>query len=166
MRFFVSLPKILALIGALLFAGAATAQQFEVAFGGLKQDTSQPVEITADSLSLNQNDGTAIFKGNVLILQGSMRITAPEVLVVYNQETSGIAQLEATGRVLLVKDKDAAEADRADYDIEEGIVVMTGDVLLTQGPNTLNSNKMTVDLNTGSAEMQGRVKTILKSGDN
>lgn len=161
-----SLPRILALIGVLIFAGAASAQQFDVAFGGLKQDTRQPVEITADSLSLNQSDGTAVFKGNVLIVQGGMRITAPEVLVVYNQETSGIARLEATGRVLVVKDKDAAEADRADYSIDDGTIVMTGDVLLTQGSNTLNSNKMTVNLETGSAEMQGRVKTILKSGDN
>ncbi|WP_322788025.1 lipopolysaccharide transport periplasmic protein LptA [Shimia gijangensis] len=160
-----SLFRITALIGVLMFAFAAHAQQFEVAFGGLQQDTEQPVEITSDSLSLNQNDGTALFKGNVLIIQGSMRISAPEVLVIYNQETSGIDRLEATGRVLLVKEKDAAEADRADYNISAGTVVMTGDVLLTQGPNTLNSNKMTVDLNTGSAEMEGRVKTILKTGD-
>ncbi len=161
-----SLPRLFALIGALFFASVATAQQFEVAFGGLQQDTGQPVEITADSLALNQSDGTAVFKGNVLIIQGGMRISAPEVLVIYNQETSGIARLEATGRVLLVKEKDAAEADRADYDIDAGTVVMTGDVLLTQGQNTLSSNKMTVNLETGSAEMQGRVKTILKTGDN
>lgn len=160
------LPKIFALIAALLVPGIATAQQFEVAFGGLQQDADQPVEITADSLSLNQSDGTATFQGNVLIIQGGMRISAPKVLVFYNKETSGIARLEATGRVLLVKDKDAAEADYADYNIEASTIDMTGDVLLTQGSNTLSSNKMTVDLKTGSAEMQGRVKTILRTGDN
>ena len=166
MRFNVSLLRIFLLIGSQILASAAVGQQFEVAFGSLQQDTGQPVEITADSLSLNQNDGTAVFKGNVLIIQGGMRISAPQVLVIYNQESSGIARLEATGRVLLVKEQDAAEADNADYDIDAGTVVMTGDVLLTQGQNTLSSNKMTVDLTTGSAEMQGRVKTILKSGGN
>lgn len=156
------LVRLFTLLIALSLPGIAAAQ-FKVAFGGLKQDTTQPVEVTADTLSLNQTEGTALFEGNVLITQGEMRIAAPQVLVFYNEETSGISRMEASGRVLLVKGGDAAESDKADYDIETGIVIMTGDVLLTQGPNTLSSNKMNVNLETGNAELEGRVKTILKS---
>lgn len=158
--------RLLAIIFVLLTPGVTVAQDFEVAFGSLKQDTDQPVEVTADKLSLNQGDGTALFQGNVLINQGEMRITAPEVLVFYNEDGSGIEKLLATGRVLMVKDQDAAEADSADYNIEKGTVLMTGDVLLTQGINTLSSNKMNVNLRTGTAEFEGRVKTILRSGSN
>lgn len=160
------LLKPTALVLSLALPGLALAQGFQIGFGSLDQDTEQPVEITADALSLNQTDGTALFKGNVVIIQGTMRMSAPEVLVFYNEETSGISRLEADGRVLLVKDGDAAEANEADYNIEDGIVEMTGDVLLTQGNNTMSSNRLTADLNNGTAQLHGRVKTILKTEEN
>ena len=64
---------------------------------------------------------------------------------------------------VLVSGPDAAEADRADYSIDTGVIVMTGNVLLTQGANALSSNNMTVNLTTGTAQMNGRVRTILQN---
>lgn len=146
-----------------LIAGGslAYAQGTNVAFGAIKADPSLPVEVTADNLYANQADGSAEFVGNVLVGQGDMRLSAPRVLVIYNQQASAIERLEATGGVVLVSGADAAEAQRADYTIDTGVIVMSGDVLLTQGPNALTSDKMTVNLTTGTAQMAGRVKTIL-----
>lgn len=143
-----------------------SAQGTTVAFGTMKQDTDLPVEVTADELAVDQNDGTAIFTGDVLIGQGEMRLSAPRVLVIYKTDNSGIERLEATGGVTLVSGPDAAEASRADYDIDSGVIVMTGDVLMTQGQNALTSDRMTVNLDTGTAQMVGRVKTILQPGGN
>lgn len=143
-------------------SGAVYAQETQVAFGGLKADTTLPVEVTADALDINQNSGSAEFQGNVIVGQGEMRLTAPRLLVIYKDgDVGGIERLEATGGVTLVSGPDAAEADRADYTIDSGVVIMTGDVLLTQGNNVLTSQKMTVNLTTGTANMVGRVKTIL-----
>ena len=136
--------------------------QASVAFGTIAQDTSAPVEVTADALSVDQETGTAIFTGNVVIVQGDMRLAAPRVLVVYGEAESRVERLEATGGVTLVSGADAAEAERADYSVDSGVVVMTGDVLLTQGANALTANEMTVNLTTGTAQMGGRVKTILQ----
>ena len=157
-----------ALLLILAFAGSATlvaAQAANVTFGTFKADPSQPVEVTADSLDVNQANGSAMFKGNVLIGQGEMRLTAQQVLVVYADGGRGIERLEATGGVTLISGPDAAEADRADYTIASGVIVMTGDVLLTQGPSALAADKMTVSLTTGTAQMVGRVKTILQTGE-
>ncbi|MGR3563391.1 lipopolysaccharide transport periplasmic protein LptA [Phaeobacter sp. 22II1-1F12B] len=137
--------------------------QTNVAFGGIKADPTLPVEVTADSLDVNQADGSAEFKGNVRIGQGEMRISAQRVLVIYNQDQSTIQRMEAVGDVVLVSGPDAAEADRADYSIDTGVIVMTGNVLLTQGANALSSNNMTVNLTTGTAQMNGRVRTILQN---
>jgi len=162
----VTILRIFLLLCAVSFTtNAATAQDTRVSFGGLQADTSLPVEVTADSLDVNQDTGEAVFLGNVLISQGEMTLSAPRVLVVYNSETRSMARLEATGGVTLVNGPDAAEANRADYTIESGVIVMTGDVLLTQGPSALTSDKMTVNLETGSAQMVGRVSTILRSAD-
>ncbi len=150
-----------------LAASPALAQSTNVAFGAIKADPTLPVEVTADTLDVNQADGSAEFAGNVRVGQGEMRLSADRVQVIYNQESRGIERMVATGSVVLVNGPDAAQADRADYSVDTGTVVMTGSVLLTQGQSALTSDKMTVNLTTGTAQMNGRVKTILNpKGDN
>jgi len=157
------------LISTLWFTLPAAAQN--VAFGAVKADPSLPVEVTSDALSVNQADDSAEFTGSVLIVQGVMKLSADRVLVIYKTDDTGkraIDRLEATGSVLLVSGPDAAEAQRADYSIDEGTIVLTGDVLLNQSAGTLASQRMVVNLTTGTASMAGRVKTILNpsSSDN
>ncbi|MCZ4353376.1 lipopolysaccharide transport periplasmic protein LptA [Roseovarius aestuarii] len=150
----------IAMVGGL--AGVASAQGTQVAFGNVSQDSSLPVEVTADSLDVDQNDGTAIFSGNVLIGQGEMRLSAPRVTVVYLKDNSGIDRLQATGGVTLVSGEDAAEASQADYNVQTGMIDMQGDVLLVQGRSALTAEKMIVDTKAGTARMSGRVKTVLQ----
>jgi lipopolysaccharide export system protein LptA len=64
----------------------------------------------------------------------------------------------------LVSGPDAAEAERADYNIDDGTIVMTGSVLLDQGPNALSADRMNIRLDDGTAQMSGRVKTIIQQG--
>lgn len=153
------------LVCALAFqTQASLAQTGGIAFGQVKADPKQPVEVTADALAVNQADGSAEFTGNVLIIQGVMRLSADRVMVIYKTDEAGkrgIDQLTATGNVLLVSGPDAAEAERADYTIDSGMIIMTGNVLLNQGDSTLTSNRLEVNLTTGTANMAGRVKTIL-----
>lgn len=155
------MTRLIAFISAVvLLPVMVLAQGAQVAFGG-NQDTSAPVEVTADSLSVNQKDGTALYTGNVIIAQGEMRLAAPRVLVVYSEAQQKIQRLEATGGVTMVSGSEAAEAERADYSPEDGVVVMSGNVLLTQGASALTSQKMTVNLESGTAQLSGRVKTVL-----
>lgn len=148
---------------------AAALAQAQVAFGGLKHDTSLPVEISADQLSVDQSDGSATFVGNVAIGQGQMRLTAGRVLVEYvtgDQTTGEIERLRASGGVTLVNGAEAAEARNAVYTISSGIVVMTGGVILTQGKNALSSEKLTVHLKSGTGVLDGRVRSIIQTGAN
>ncbi|WP_375687441.1 lipopolysaccharide transport periplasmic protein LptA [Pseudooceanicola sp. LIPI14-2-Ac024] len=150
---------------ALLIALPApvVAQGPSLAFGSA-DNSDQPIEIEAENLSVSQNDGTAEFTGEVLIVQGDMRLSAPSVLVQYNADQSGIEWLKAKGGVTMVSAEDAAEAEEATYNIAERTIVMTGDVTIVQGANTLSSETVTIDLDAGTAQMQGRVRTILKTG--
>lgn len=141
---------------------SGVAQGSQVAFGDAQQDSSLPVEVTSETLDVNQNDNTAVFTGNVVIGQGEMRLSAPRVLVVYKQDQSGIERLEARGGVTIVSGQDAAEGQEADYDIDSGKIEMRGDVLLVQGPQALTADRMIVDTRAGTARMAGRVKTVLQ----
>ncbi|GHF02801.1 organic solvent tolerance protein OstA [Aliiroseovarius zhejiangensis] len=158
--------RIAACLLALVLPIAAHAQA-QVAFGGLKHDSSLPVEISADLLQVDQSDGSATFSGNVQIGQGAMRLTAGKVRVEYatGDDTTGeISRLLASDGVTLVNGAEAAEAREAIYTIDSGVIVMTGDVILTQGQNALSSEKLTVNLQSGTGTMDGRVKSIIQTG--
>jgi lipopolysaccharide export system protein LptA len=142
---------------------SGSAQGFQVGFGQLQQDTGLPVEVTAESLSVNQSDGSAVFEGKVDVSQGEMRMTADKVNVHYNQETKAIARLVAEGNVLLVQGPDAAEANEATYSIDDGTVVMSGNVTVVQETTTITADKMRLNLTANTAQMTGNVKTVLKS---
>ena len=141
------------------------AQGAQIAFGNVKQDTTQPVEVTADNLAVNQNDGTAVFTGNVLIGQGEMRLSAPRVQVYYSESGKRIERMKASGGVTIVSGEDAAEAANADYSIDSGLIQLQGDVLLVQGQSALTAERMNIDTKSGTAQMQGRVKTVLQTNE-
>jgi lipopolysaccharide export system protein LptA len=138
----------------------AFAQGSVVAFGALEQDTSLPVEITADSLTVNQTDGTAVFEGNVVAIQGEMRLASARIEVMYQDGGTGIETLRALGGVTVVSATDAAESSEALYTVATGDLVMTGNVLLTQGQNTITGERLVVDLEAGTGRMEGRVQTV------
>ncbi|SIT88366.1 lipopolysaccharide export system protein LptA [Yoonia rosea] len=144
----------------------AAHAQTNINLGGMEVDTSAAVEVTADSLSIDQANGSAVFDGNVMIVQGDLRLTAGRVEVIYGANTSEIARLLASGGVTFVTADEAAEAQQADYDIASGLLVMTGDVLLTQGPSAISAGQMTINVTDGTATMEGRVRTVLQQGDN
>ena len=154
----------LLLVALLALPTLAFAQGTQVQFGGVTQDTTQPVEITADSFTVNQTDGRAVFEGNVVAVQGAMKLAAARVEVAYREGGTGIETLHATGGVTLVSAADAAEAADAVYTIATGDLVMTGDVLLTQGQNTIAGQRLVLDLKAGTGQMEGRVKTVFTPG--
>lgn len=154
----------------LCFALTGTAAAQGVSFGGVPASNSdEPVEVTADRLEMDQNAGTALFTGNVLVVQAAMRLTAPRILVEYIRLPdgtlgNGVERITATGGVTMVTPTEAAESTEAVYQPLRDEIVMTGDVLLTQGPNTLSGSRLVIDLATSTGQMDGRVRTILVPG--
>lgn len=151
-----------ALLAVALPAPAAVAQSgsASVAFGSLKGDPALPVEVTADQLRVNQAEGTALFTGNVLVAQGVLRLSSAELTVEYDEAGQAIRRMHATGGVTLVNGAETAEAQEAVYTLADGVVVMTDDVLLTQGSSAISGSRLTVDLNSGTGVMEGRVTTV------
>jgi lipopolysaccharide export system protein LptA len=146
---------------------SAVGQETKVAFGGLRADPTQPVEVTSDQLSVSQTDATVVFSGSVHVVQGEMHLSADTVTVIYKAgDKKAIDRLSASGNVLLVSGSDAAQAEDAIYMIDTASVEMSGNVLLTQGASTISGQKLTVDLRSGAGVMAGRVKTVLSPGGN
>jgi lipopolysaccharide export system protein LptA len=147
----------------------AAAQSTSLDFGQKAHDAKQQVEIVADSITFSQSKGQAEFAGNVVVGQGDMRLSADKITVEYTKGDGGvatarIARMVASGGVTLVSGSDAVEARTAEYRPDDGVVEMEGDVLVTQGPNALAGQKITINLADGSARIEGRVRTVFQPG--
>jgi lipopolysaccharide export system protein LptA len=159
-----------ALLAALLAGspGAAQQQVGGVPFGVAgDHDPDQPVEITSDSLSVDQRANTATFRGSVVVGQGALRLAADEVEVQYGEGPEGetsVEQIRASGSVAVTSGQEAAEGEEALYRVGAGTIEMAGDVILTQGPNAISGDRLSIDLGTGVATIEGRVQTIVVPG--
>ena len=151
-------------VAALALLAVPGMAQTSIDLTGLRQDTSLPVEVESDRLAVDQASGLATFTGNVTVRQGEMTITAAEARVDYTPDGKGIDKVHLTGRVLFVSPTDAAEADEAVYTIATGEVVLTGDVLLTQGSTTISGGRLVYNLDAGTGVMDGRVQTVFTPG--
>lgn len=143
----------------LMLGSASQAAGTDVAFAGLKTDTTLPVQVTADKLSVNQDDGKAVFTGNVVVTQGAMTLQAATVRIEYSADKKSIAHMYADGGVKLASETDAASAQSAEYAPETGDLLLTGDVLMTQGAAAMSGQKLKLSLKTGLGTMEGRVTT-------
>lgn len=149
---------------ALAILATAAAAQTSVSVGSLEHDTDLPVEVTSDTLSVANEDGQAIFQGNVVVIQGPMRLASAKLEVSYTGTNNDIQEMVATGGVTFVNGTEAAESDRAVYDPDAGTLVMLGDVLLTQGATAIAGDRLTVNLEDGTGRMEGQVSTTFQTG--
>ncbi|MGF1553255.1 MAG: lipopolysaccharide transport periplasmic protein LptA [Paracoccaceae bacterium] len=153
-----------------LGAGLAipAAAQSQGPFGGFKHDNTQPIEITSDSLEVRQDEQLAIFSGQVVAGQGTLRLTAERVEVYYDEdqddaETGAIRRMRAEGDVLLSNGSETARGAWGEYDVEAGTMTMGGDVVLTQGQNAINGESLVIDLEAGTGRVEGRTGGRVKS---
>ncbi|MEL6642814.1 MAG: LptA/OstA family protein [Pseudomonadota bacterium] len=160
----------IAILALAALPAAALAQGTQVSIGPLALDSGLPVEVTAEALSVDQENGNAVFSGGVTVVQGAMTLEAGEVRVEYatteNDTGSGISKMLVSGGVTLLNGGDAAQAQEATYDLAAAQLIMQGSVVLTQGPTTISADRFVIDLATGAGRMEGNVRTVFQTRDN
>jgi len=149
---------------------SAQAQGVGLTPGAGEYDGDLPVEIPSTELDLNQRDGSAVFSGDVIIRQGPLIMTCRTVSVEYDAHpTTGenrITEIRLSDDVTFASGGEAAESERATYSPTDGLLVMTGDVLIAQGITTVNADRLEYDLASGNARVEGNVKTVLRLDGN
>ncbi|WP_084507500.1 lipopolysaccharide transport periplasmic protein LptA [Geminicoccus roseus] len=160
-----------ALVGLTPFA-PAFAQESNGLAG---HNSKQPIEITSDSLTVEQPKQLATFAGNVDAVQGDMKLRADRLLVHYarRSDTGGagengagadpannsIRMIEAFGRVVITSPAETAQGSQGVYDVVAGTMQLTGDVVLTRGENVIRGNRLDMDLNSGLSKVTGGQKS-------
>lgn len=137
---------------------------------GFKTDPDAPIEIEADTLEVEQNAQTATFIGNVVAVQGTMRLRSDRLVVTYARkdgttssaaDSSGgteITRIDAKSNVhVMSEDDQSASGDWAIYMVANSNITMGDAVILRQGENVIRGQKLNIDLNTGQARVEGGV---------
>lgn len=111
----------------------------------------QPVQYGADSGEYTP-DGFSL-RGRAEVTQGSNRLRATNI----RGFTAGgdLSRIEATGDVYFVTPDQSMKGDRAVYTLGDGNVVVTGDVILTQGKSVLTGNRLVYNVRTETARIEG-----------
>lgn len=157
---------------ALVFTAFATGgahAQFPGAPGGNKgDDSNKPIEITADQLEVFQDKHQAVFTGKVVAVQGETTINADKMVVLYRApddkaaakpagkeapatggDAQRIQQVDVEGNVLISTPKENARGQRGSYFVEQKVMRLYGDVVLTQGQNVLKGSALEYNTATG-----------------
>jgi lipopolysaccharide export system protein LptA len=148
--------RVLFAIGLLTAASIIGAPAFgQLELGG-DHDANLPIEITADSLEVQQENQLAIFRGKVDAVQGEMNLRADVLVVHYRpreDNQNSISLIEVEGNVFVSSPDEMAQGDRGTYDVDAQIVELDGAVVLTQGENVIRGDHLVLNLATGQSKM-------------
>jgi lipopolysaccharide export system protein LptA len=113
----------------------------------LAQFTGQPIGVEADVFEVDDSNRTAQFSGNVIVTQPGFRMTAEIIDLTYGSDgADDIETMVATGNVVIVTDDQTAYGERADYDPNTRILILTENVKVDAAQGTVNADSMTVNL--------------------
>ena len=141
MRFVNTLPLILSL-GAALGSAAAWA---------LPSDRDQPIRIQADSAELDDKQGVAVYRGDVIITQGTLKITGDTVTI--TQTASGdIDVFTSVGNLAYYEQKPAVDKEvvkaygkTIQYFASNERIVLIDQAKVVQEGNTFEGEKIVYD---------------------
>jgi lipopolysaccharide export system protein LptA len=151
---------------AAVCATAGFSVQAQIGLGS-KQNNNEPINISSDTLEVQQDKQLAIFRGKVDVIQGDTRLRSDELYVHYRDrnppgtapartaqpaagpDASSITKIEAKGNVFVSTPKERAQGDFGIYDVDKKTVTLTGNVLLTSDESTLRCAKAVMYQDTG-----------------
>ena len=109
-----------------------------------------PISFGADAGEYVGN--TVTLRGRAELIQGDNRFRADQIA---GFSQSGDSRLEATGNVYFVTPEQTIRGDRAVYTPANDTIVLTGDVILTQGENVMTGGRLTYNIRTEAARIEG-----------
>jgi lipopolysaccharide export system protein LptA len=142
-------PLLLAL--AVLAAMPAKAQS--------AHNSNAPIDFSANYIELQDKANRAILSGAVNVRQAAMALTAARMTVAYTGRivdgSPQVSRIDASGGVTVTRPEQRARSQYAVYDLNRRVITMLGGVSLNQGGNVVNGGRLTINLDSGRAVIDG-----------
>jgi len=117
----------------------------------LSTDSSQPMNIEADRVDIDDEKGINTFRGNVVITRGSIRISGDKV-VVYRDKNKELDKIHSTGNLAHFQQTPdnkqvpvISEAEELFYDAVKEILIMRRNGKIIQGGDTFTGDHIVYD---------------------
>jgi lipopolysaccharide export system protein LptA len=150
-------------LGTVLLASLAQAQEPVSALKG--HDANAPIDVAADRIEVQDRSDRAVFAGNVHVRQADLTLDTARLTVAYS--SSGgvqIRRLDASGGVTVKSPSETARGNFGIYDLDRKLITLVGAVQLNRGGSQINGQRLTIDLNSGRAVVDGGPAGVGQSG--
>lgn len=109
-------------------------------------ESNEPIDITGDTAEFQDNN--AVWTGNVRVVQGETILTSERLEAVITDE-GDFETITAIGSVRYSNGKEAITGERAVFDDAARTIVITDNVIVTQGKQVMSAGKITYWVDTG-----------------
>ena len=136
---------------ALSLGGSGRAALPAASGNPLGLNSREPIAVNADSFLADLNGDTGTYTGNVIVVQGTVKLHADQVKVL--APGGRASRMEAQGHVVVDSPSGQAIADTGVYDVPQQILRLTGNVILTKEQNVMRGTALEYSMATGLARM-------------
>ena len=137
----------------------------------LPDDADQPIHIRADNAEIDQDQQLVIYRGDVQVDQGTLRVTADEMTVEYRNQK--VVRITATGapahyqqQLNETKEQVKARSSTIVYHTQDERLDLMGNAFLTQEGNEITGDQIKYDIVAGKVDAQSqsneRVRMVLQ----
>ena len=159
------------------------------ALQGFSQNRDKPIKINSATLEVRDKDKVATFSGAVHLVQGDTTLRSNTLIVFYEdnaapkpagtssatqaapQQNQQIKRVEAKGNVIVVQKDQKATGETGVFDMRANTVTLSGNVVISRGPNVVSGDTLTVNMDTGDSliacdkgQEKCRVKALIQPG--
>ena len=129
----------------------------------LPEDTKQPIEIEAQSVTVDETTGFNEFSGNAEVRQGSLLLLAELIQVqTDNEEVMSVVakgSLQKPAKYSQDQEDQArfveATATVITYEVNEGMIFLVGNAHLIQGFDSFSGDRLSYDINNDKVIVKG-----------
>jgi lipopolysaccharide export system protein LptA len=152
----------LAALATLPLASSALGQDAVSALKGHNSDA--PIDVAADRIEVQDRADRAIFGGNVHVRQAELTLDTERLTVAYtNAGSVQIRRLDASGGVVVKSPTETAKGNFGVYDLDRKLITLIGAVQLIRAQSQINGQRLTIDLNSGRAVVDGGLAGVGQS---
>ena len=121
----------------------------------LNSNENESIEITAETMEWNKQEGKAIAIGNAKAIIGATVIKANKIVAVMAKtDNKKIEKLLANGNIKFTKDNQIASGNKAVYYLEQDKIIIKGNVSLERDGNIIKVEILDIDFLTGLSKME------------
>ncbi len=126
---------------------------------------AKQMKITSDKLEIIRTENVSIFSGKVYVLEENLEIWSERLIVNSSKDEKEVKEINAEGSVKISREGLTINGNKARYDPIKNILVVFGDVEVSQNQSVILCDKIVVDLENSSSIMSSgsdkRVEAII-----